>query len=231
MSRSKQVPAAEGFRGRLQGSDVSWMIAFLIPYGAVFLAFAAYPIAYGIWMGRDPALYRELFSDPHYLRAVANTFLYVGVGVNVMMFLALLLSGFFMRRRRWIKALLIIYILPWALPAVPAYLSFHWMLIGEQGLLNSLLQVLFGVDGPIWFNHRGLALGSNIIAYVWKWMPFWTVIFIAGRMAIRTSMRRPTWMVPLARVALSMSPFHSWRTSISCARCFLPSGCSVIIAA
>jgi multiple sugar transport system permease protein len=82
MSRSRQVPAAERSRGRLQGSDVSWVIAFLVPYGAVFLAFAAYPIAYGIWMGRDPALYRELFSDPHYLRAVANTFLYVGVGVT-----------------------------------------------------------------------------------------------------------------------------------------------------
>ena len=49
--------------------------------------------------------------------------------MNVQMVLALLLSGFFMRRRWWIKALLIVYILPWALPAVPAYLSFHWMLI------------------------------------------------------------------------------------------------------
>jgi len=184
MSRIKQVPAAERFLRRLQGSDGSWIIAFLIPYGAVFLAFAAYPIAYGFWMGREPALYRELVSDPRYLQAIANTILYVGVGVNVMMFLALLLSGFFIRRRRWIKALLIIYILPWALPAIPAYLSFHWMLIGEQGLLNSLLQVLFGVEGPIWFNHRGLALGSNIIAYIWKWMPFWTVVFLAGRMAI-----------------------------------------------
>ena len=149
MSRTKQGPAAQRFRSRLQGSEVSWVIAFLIPYGAVFLTFAVYPIAYGIWMGREPALYRELISDPRYLRAVANTILYVGVGVNIMLFLALLLSGFFMRRRWWIKALMIIYILPWALPAVPAYLSFHWMLIGEQGLLNSLLQVLFGIDGPI----------------------------------------------------------------------------------
>jgi len=184
MSRTKQGPAAQRFRRRLQGSEVSWVIAFLIPYGAVFLTFAVYPIACGIWMGREPALYRELLSDPRYLRAVANTILYVGVGVNIMLFLALLLSGFFMRRRWWIKALMIIYILPWALPAVPAYLSLHWMLIGEQGFLNSLLQVLFGIDGPIWFNHRGLALGSNIIAYIWKWMPFWTLIFIAGRMAI-----------------------------------------------
>src|SRR6202023_182405 len=147
-------------------------------------AFAVYPIARGLWMGREPSLYAHVVSDPHYTRTVINTLLYVGLGVNVMMFLALLLSGFFMRRRRWIKALLAIYILPWALPAVPAYLSFHWMLIGEQGLVDSLVRALLGIDGPIWFNDRWLALVSNIIASIWKWMPFWTVIFIAGRMAI-----------------------------------------------
>ncbi len=171
-------------RGGLQGSEFTWAIAFVIPYAALFLAFVAYPVVYGLWMGRQPSLYAELVSDPHYMRTMINTVLYVGLSVNVMMFLALLLSGFFMRRRWWIKALLPIYILPWALPAVPAYLSFHWMLIGEQGLVDSVLQALFSIDGPIWFNHRWLALGSNIVAYIWKWMPFWTVIFLAGRMAI-----------------------------------------------
>ena len=172
------------WRGHLQISDLMWAIAFVVPYAAVFFAFAVYPIAYGLWMGRDPSLYAHVVSDPRYTRTVINTLLFVGLGVNVKMFLALLLSGFFMRRRRWIKALLVIYILPWALPAVPAFLSFHWMLIGEQGLLDGILQGLFGIDGPIWFNHRGLALASNIVAYIWKWMPFWTVIFLAGRMAI-----------------------------------------------
>src|SRR5207245_11488348 len=119
-------------------------------------------IAYGLWIGRQPSLYAHLCSDPLYIRTVISTLLYVGLAVNVKMFLALLLSGFFMRRRRWIKALLVIYILPWALPAVPAFISFHWMLIGEQGLLDGILQALFGIDVPIWFNHRGLALASNI---------------------------------------------------------------------
>jgi multiple sugar transport system permease protein len=195
MGATQQVLAAGGpvarpgrrrpaWRGRLHGSEWTWAIAFVVPYAAVFLAFAAYPIAYGLWMGSDPSLYAHLVSDPHYARAAINTLLYVGLGVNVKMFLALLLSGFFMRRRLWIKALLVIYILPWALPAVPAFLSFHWMLIGEQGFVDSVLHALFGIDGPIWLNHRGLALGSDIVAYIWKWMPFWTVIFIAGRMAI-----------------------------------------------
>ena len=46
---------------------------------------------------------------------------FVGVGVNVQMFLALLLSGFFMRRRWWIKPLLGFYILPWAISVIPAF--------------------------------------------------------------------------------------------------------------
>jgi multiple sugar transport system permease protein len=110
--------------------------------------------------------------------------LFVGLGVNLKMFLALLLSGFFVRRRWWIKAILVIYVLPWALAGVQACISFHWMLIGEQGLVDGVLSALFGIDGPLWFNDRWLALGSNIVSYVWKWMPFWTLIFIAGRMTI-----------------------------------------------
>jgi len=173
------------FRPRhLHGSEFAWAIAFVVPYAAVFSAFVIYPVAYGLWMASDPSLYGELIADPLYAQTVVNTALYVGLGVNVMMFLALLLSGFFMRRRWWIKALLPIYILPWALPAIPAFVSFHWMLIGEEGLIDSVLSALFGIEGPLWFTSRWLALGSNIVAYIWKWMPFWTLTFFAGRTAI-----------------------------------------------
>ena len=168
----------------LHGAEFAWAIAFTLPYAAVFVAFVIYPIAYGLWMASDPALYRDLVADPLYARTVINTALYVGLGVNAKMFLALLLSGFFMRRRWWIKALLPIYMLPWALPAIPAFVSFHWMLIGEEGFIDSVLAALLGIHGPLWFSDRWLALGSNIVAYVWKWMPFWTLTFLAGRMAI-----------------------------------------------
>src|SRR5271166_3568652 len=171
-------------RGRLRGSDFKWAIAFVAPYAAVFLAFVVYPFGYALWMAAKPSLYAELFADPVYLPTVVNTLFFVGLGVNVKMFLALLLSGFFLRRRWWIRALLAVYILPWAIAAAQACVSFHWMLIGEQGLVDGVLSALFGIDGPIWFNHRWLGLGSNIIAYIWKWMPFWTVIFLAARMKI-----------------------------------------------
>jgi multiple sugar transport system permease protein len=168
----------------LHGSELGWAIAFVVPYLAVFVALVLYPMAYGLWMGANPALYAELAEDPNYWKALLNTLVFVGVAVNVKMLAALLLSGFFMRKRRWIKALLVIYILPWVLPAVPSYLSFHWMFVSEQGLIDTLLLNLFGIDGPMWFASHWLALVCNMISYVWKWMPLWTLIFLAGRMAI-----------------------------------------------
>ena len=167
-----------------QGSDRAWIAAFLLPYAAVFVAFLAYPLVYALWMGSSPALYADLAADPKFVPTLVNTLIYVGVGVNVTMFAAVLLSGYFMGQSRWIKALLVLFMLPWALPAIPAFVAWHWMFVGQLGFMNSLLDQIFDIDGPVWFNEYGLALGINILATIWKWLPFWTLIFLAGRMAI-----------------------------------------------
>ena len=170
-------------RRHLRGADFRWAIAFVTPYAAVFFVFVVYPFSYALWMARKLSLYADLIFDPLYLRAVVNTVLFVGIGVNVKMFLALLLSGFFLRPRWWIKVLLAVYVLPWVIAAAQACVSFHWML-QQEGLVNGVLSAMFGIDGPTWFNDRWLALGSNIVVYIWKWMPFWTLIFLAARVKI-----------------------------------------------
>jgi multiple sugar transport system permease protein len=168
----------------LFGADYIWALAFALPYAAIFVAFVVYPIAYGLWLGSDPALYEQLFSDPRYLTTVGNTLLYVGIGVNLKMVLAFLLSGFFMRKRWWIKALLVVFILPWATPALPAYMSIHWFLNGQWGMLNNAIYDLTGIDGPVYLNSHWMGLACNIGAYIWKNLPFWTIIMLAGRMAV-----------------------------------------------
>ena len=172
------------WRGGLKGSEFAWALAFIVPYIGVFLAFVAYPVVYGVWLGSQPSLYADLISDPIYQTTVVNTILFIVIAVNLKLFFALLLSGFFMRPGWWTKTLLLIFVLPWAVPALPTFISIHWMLNGEWGLINNVLYNLFHVDGPSWLNSRWLALGSAIFSHVWKWMPFWTVILLAGRMAI-----------------------------------------------
>src|SRR3984893_18797879 len=181
---SSARPRRRAWRGHLQGSEFTWAVAFIVPYAGVFLAFVVYPVIYGVWLGREPSLYAELLSDPIYVRTAVNTALYLIIGVNLKMFGALLLSGFFMRPGWWVKGLLLIFVLPWAVPALPSFISIHWMLNGEWGFLNNALFILFGIEGPSWLNSRWLALGSAVYSHVWKWLPFWTVILLAGRMSI-----------------------------------------------
>ena len=182
LARSR--PARRKWFGGLHGADYIWASAFALPYVVIFLAFVVYPICYGLWMGSDPELYVNLFDDPRYFTAVLNTLIYVGVGVNLKMFLAFMLSGFFLRKRWWVKALLVVFILPWATPALPAYMSIHWLLNGQWGMLNNILYLLFGIDGPVYLNSHWMGLSANIGAYVWKNLPFWTIILLAGRMSI-----------------------------------------------
>ena len=171
-------------RFRLQGSDNSWAIAFVIPYIAVFLAFIVYPVAYGLWMGHDPSLYALLFGDPIYLTTAMNTVMFVVIGVNVTMFLAFLLSGFFMSRSWLIRLLLAVFLIPWALPAMIVFTSIHLMVVTQWGLVDSLLRAVIGHGGPLWLVNEWIARGVNIVSYVWKWMPFWTLIFLAACMSI-----------------------------------------------
>jgi multiple sugar transport system permease protein len=172
------------WRYRFQGSDTAWAVAFVIPYVAIFAAFVIYPIVFGLWMGSDIKLYDLLFSDPRYLTTLVNTLLFVAIGVNVKMVLAFLLSGFFMSRSWWTRTLLAIYLLPWALPGLTVFLSIHYMLVTEWGLLDSLWRAITGQDGPLFLVSAPLAMAANIVSYIWKWMPFWTLIFLAARMAI-----------------------------------------------
>src|SRR6516225_7337462 len=138
--------------GRLWHSDFKWGLAFVVPYAAAIFAFAVHPLGRALWIAGEPSLYPELVADPLYLPTVVNTLIFVGLGVNVEMFVALLLSGFFLRRRLWIKALLVVYILPWLIATAQVGISFHWMLQGEFGLVDGLLAALFGIDGLIWLN-------------------------------------------------------------------------------
>ncbi len=177
-------PATSRWSGGLNGSDKLWATAFVLPYVAVFLLFVVYPVGYGLYLSSDPASYVALFNDPIYAATVVNTLVFLAVGVNVKLFLALLLSGFFMRPQRWVKWLLLVFILPWAVPAIPTFISFRWMLNSQWGLINNILWNLFQMDGPPWLDQPQLAMASNIVAYIWKWLPFWTLIFLAGRMAV-----------------------------------------------
>ena len=161
-----------------------WGLILVIPYLLIFVVFVIYPVGYGLWLARHPESYVKLFADPIFFRTLVNTLIFVVVAVNVKMAVALFLSGFFLHTRWWIKALSLVFILPWAVPSIPTILSMRFMLNPEWGVINTLIFKLTGMDGPNWLNDPTLALGFAMLAHIWKSLPFWTLILLAGRMAI-----------------------------------------------
>lgn len=157
---------------------------YLIPFALVFAVLVVYPLAYGFSLGRHLQSYRDLLSDPVFLKSVVNTLIFVIVGVNIKMLIALFLSGFFLNKQRWIRWLSTVFILAWAIPSISTILSFRWMLNPEWGMINALLFKWFGIMGPNWLTERWLAFGSAVVVHLWKSLPFWTLVLLSGRMAI-----------------------------------------------
>jgi multiple sugar transport system permease protein len=162
-----------------------WGALFLAPYVFVFIVFVVYPVCYGLWLARHPESYVQLFDDPIFAGSVVNTLIFLIVAINLKMVAALLLSGFFVTARPWIKWLSVLFILPWAVPSIPTILSIRFMLNPEWGVVNQLIFKLTAEDGPNWLNDRWLALSMAMLVHVWKSLPFWTMIMIAGRLSIQ----------------------------------------------
>jgi multiple sugar transport system permease protein len=161
-----------------------WGRMLVVPYLLIFLVFVLYPVGYGLWLARHPESYVKLFDDPIFFRTAVNTVVFLVVGINIKMFIAMILSGFFVQTRWWIKIISLIFILPWAVPSIPTILSVRFMLNPEWGVINSLIFRLSGADGPNWLNDPTLALSFSMLMHIWKSLPFWTLILVAGRMSI-----------------------------------------------
>ena len=162
-----------------------WGAIMLAPYVLVFAVMVVYPVAYGLWLGLNWNSYRALFADPIFIRTVVNTIVFLFVAVNLKFLIALMLSGFFVQQRPWIRIVLVLFILPWAVPSIPTILSFRVMLNPENGMLNQQLFQWFGImEGPGWLTDPTLAFISSIFVHIWKSLPFWTLILITGRLAI-----------------------------------------------
>ena len=182
---SRSVTAAAGAlspRSRnLQG------LLFSLPLIALFLAFVAYPLYFEVTQGLDRYTYEVLFNDPIYVQTIVNTLVYVGVAVNVKLFLALLLSGVLASDDRVTRFLSAIFLLPWAIPVLPGILSVRWMMSSQWGILNLMSEDL-GLGTHHWLASRWTAIGAIIVFHIWKYLPFWTVILLAARRGIPREM-------------------------------------------
>lgn len=162
----------------------AWALFFLTPFLVVFALFVIYPVGYALYLGTDLGVYGRVLTDPLYLQSLWNTFVFILLGVGLKMLLALALSSLLVLPGRGIRIINVLFILPWVVPHIPSIFSIRWMLNSEWGMINNLLFTLFHIDGPAWLTDPRYGMGSIIALHIWKYLPFWTMIIVAARVAI-----------------------------------------------
>ena len=158
-------------------------LLFSLPLIVLFLAFVVYPLYFEVTQALDRYTYEVLFNDPIYVQTIVNTLVYVGIAVNLKLFLALLLSGVLDDDSRSTRFLSAIFLLPWAIPVLPGILSVRWIMSSQWGILNLISEDL-GLGTHHWLASRWTAISALIIFHIWKYLPFWTVIILAARRGI-----------------------------------------------
>jgi len=166
-------------------------IIFVLPFIFFFIFFVISPLIeeislsfYEAKIGTEHKFigiknFITLASSLDYGRALLNTALFVGIAVNIKLVLALLIANYLNKDFKGRTIVEILFLLPWAIPTVSALLNFRWILDTDMGIINQILSEI-GLSKVKWLSQYETAMFSIIMFHIWKWLPFWTVIFLGG---------------------------------------------------
>jgi multiple sugar transport system permease protein len=172
-----------------------WGALFALPAVVFFLGMFAYPLAYTFflslqhwdlispptWVGL--ANYQFILQDPEFQNAVLVTLYYVfGVCVPIVL-LGLLLAAFFNQRFRLRQLSLTVFYIPVVVSLTVWTILWALVLNPNYGLLTLVTDRL-GFHYIPWLTDPHLAMPSLILLSIWKGLPYYTVILLAGMRAI-----------------------------------------------
>lgn len=173
--------------------------AYISPFYILFLIFGAFPLVAGFyislhnWDGLSDMMfigfgnYIQLFKDPVFLKAIYNT-LFIGIIAHIPMLFGALVLAFIINMGiiRGKDIFRTIYFLPVITGSVAVAIVFRMLYGIRSGLINYVLS--FANMGPIdwWGGHGEWIKPAIIILFVWKWLGWNMVIYLAGMQGIST---------------------------------------------
>ena len=129
--------------------------------------------------------YMRAFSNGDFWAAFGRTVLFLTVALNLELLFGLGIALLLNRVTTGQRALRTVMMFPMMFSPVLVGFQFKFMLNDSTGVINSLLQSVFGVKSAIPFLvDEHTALASLIAAEVWNSTPVFAVILLAGLMAL-----------------------------------------------
>ena len=168
---------------------------------AYLVAFSAFPLIYNLvisfqsvdlftiatfdrpFVGLEN--YRDIVGDPLFWPVVRNTILFVGLSVAFQLGIGLALALFFrldFPGSTWLRGL---FLAGWIMPGLVVGAIWGWLLAGDFGVVNWLIQSLGLTQQKIfWLSDPSISIYSVIIANIWLGVPFNMILLSVGLAAI-----------------------------------------------
>ncbi|WP_207956780.1 carbohydrate ABC transporter permease [Rubrobacter tropicus] len=184
-----------GKLSRQRRGDIGWGYFFILPQLFGVLVFVLYPLGYVLvlslleWDGLGDRTFVGLsnyateLTNPDFLNALSNTVYYTAMTVPTTVILSLM-AALALNKLRFKNFFRVLYFAPVVTSAVSAGVVWLWVYNPDFGLINTYLQVWFGVTGPQWMLDPNYVMPSIAIMSVWLGMGFNIVIFLAGLQGI-----------------------------------------------
>ena len=171
-----------------------WGMAFVAPTIAYFLVFKYGPMLWAMglsftsydmmkpprWVGLEN--YASIVEDPIFRAALLNTLVYIAGSTVFITLMALGLALAINTRGRGRRVCMSGMFLTNIMPILAVCLVWRF-LFHPHGLVNQLLRP-FGFGRIDWLTDSTLAMPAIILVTVWRFAPYFMVVFLAGLLAI-----------------------------------------------
>lgn len=160
-------------------SVIGLLIFYIIPFiWMIIYSFFDSPIN-GKFVGIQN--YIGLLGNNAYKQAVANTAIFTGISVPLIIILSLLLSMLLNKKIRFSHEFRTAFIVPLVVP-VASVIIFFELLFDYRGFLNRILD-FFNIAPIDWMN-SSYAMIAVITIYIWKNVGYNIILFLAGLQGI-----------------------------------------------
>jgi len=133
--------------------------------------------------------YERLYTNSDYLLSLSNTINFTFWSLSIKFVTGMTIAMILHSKLPWRNLLSAIMLLPWIVPEIVTALAWKSIYDPLFGGLNPILLGLGVIDKPLgWLSDSNLALGSVIAVNVWKGIPFFTLLLLAGLKAIDTEL-------------------------------------------
>ena len=170
----------------------------IVPALALIVGLVAYPFGMAIyfslsddWVGSPGGFvglqnFRDILGNEIFQQTVYNSFVFSIIAVVFKTVLGVWLAMLLFRNFRFKRLIRGAVLLPWVIPTALSVLAWGWMFDSLYSVVNwtAIHLGLINPPGPNWLGMTSYAMTAVIAVNVWRGLPFFAIIVLAGLVSI-----------------------------------------------